>query len=97
VTLDGTYTAVLDRIEDDLAVLEVSDDAGTTHELVVDVADLPEEGRHPDAVFDVETADGELQAVTYDELRTESRKEDAQDRFDRLSSRPPRDERDESG
>jgi hypothetical protein len=91
VTLDGTYTAVLDRLEDDLAVLEVSDDAGDTHELVVDLAALPEDGRHPDAVLEVEIADSELQAATYDDSQTESRKAEAQDRFDRLSSRPPRD------
>jgi hypothetical protein len=96
VTLDGTYTAVLDRIEDDLAVLEVTDDEDDTHELVVDFAALPEAGRHPDAVFEVEMVAGELQTAIYDELRSESRKEDAQDRFDRLSSRPPREERDES-
>lgn len=92
MTLDGTYTAVLDRIEDDLAVLEVSDDADGTHELVVGVDELPAEGRNPDAIFDLELRDGEIAAATYDEGRTESRKADAQDRFDRLSSRPPRDE-----
>lgn len=97
MTLDGTYTAVLDRIEDDLAVLEVSDDDDDTHELVVDVADLPEEGRHPDAVFEVEVSDGEIETATYDELQTEAGKEEAQDRFDRLSSRPPRNESDETG
>jgi len=97
VTLDGTYTAVLDRIEDDLAVLEVSDDEGDTHELVVDVDELPADGRHPDAVFEVELRDGEFTAATYDEPESRSRKAEAQDRFDRLSSRPPRDERDDSG
>jgi hypothetical protein len=83
---DGTHTAVLDRIEDDLAVLEVSDGAGDTHELVVDVTALPTDGRHPNAVFEVRTADGELRNATYDESQSEARLEDAQDRFDGLAS-----------
>lgn len=96
MTLDGTYTAVLDRIEDDLAVLEVTD-GEQTDELVVEMGALPTDGRHPDAVFDVRIAEGELQTATYDESRSESRTEAAQDRFDRLSSRPPRDDHDDSG
>lgn len=92
VVADGTYTAVLDRIEDDLAVLEVSDDAGDTHELAVELAALPTEGRHPDAVFAVRVTDGELQDATYDEQRSESRAEAAQDRFDRLTSQRDGDE-----
>ena len=98
VVADGTYTAVLDRIEDDLAVLEVSDDEGDTHELVVDVAALPADGRQPDAVFEVRVTDGELREATYDESRSESRREAAQDRFDRLTSQPDADENeDEDG
>ena len=97
MTLDGSYTAVLDRVEDDRAVLEVSDDEGDTHELVVDLAALPADGRHADAVFEIEIADGDLQAATYDETESATRTEEAQDRFDRLSSRPPRDEHDDSG
>jgi hypothetical protein len=91
MTLDGTYTAVLDRIEDDLAVLEVSD-GDARHELVVDLAALPEDGQHPDAVFAVDIEDGDLHAATYDEAESEKRKDEAQDRFDQLSSRPPREE-----
>ena len=97
MTLDGSYTAVLDRVEDDRAVLEVSDDEGDTHELVVDLAALPAEGRHADAVFEIEIADGDLQEASYDEAETKARTEEAQDRFDRLSSRPPRDDRDDGG
>jgi hypothetical protein len=82
---DGAYTAVLDRVEDDLAVLEVSDDEGDTHELVVDVDELPAAGRHPNAVFEIRVAAGELRSATYDESRSEERLDDAQDRFDGLA------------
>jgi hypothetical protein len=84
--LDGTYTAVLDRIEDDPAVLEVSDDEDETHELVVEADDFPADGRHPNAVFEIQVTDGELQSATYDEARSETRMEEAQDRFDELAS-----------
>lgn len=85
---DGTHTAVLDRIEDDLAVLEVSGDANSTHELVVEVRSLPADGRHPNAVFEVRVTDGELRDATYDASRSEARFEEAQDRFDGLASKP---------
>jgi hypothetical protein len=93
---DGTYTAVLDRVEDDLAVLEVSDDAGETHELVVAVADLPTAGRHPNAVFEIGVTAGELRTATYDESRSEARLETAQDRFDGLAERQEDDGEDEN-
>lgn len=85
---DGTYTAVLDRIEADLAVLEVSDDEGDTHELVVEAAELPAAGRHPNAVFEVRVEGGALLDATYDASRSEARLEAAQDRFDGLASQP---------
>lgn len=93
---DGTYTAVLDRVEDDLAVLEVSDDAGETHELVVAVADLPTAGRHPNAVFEIGVTAGELRTATYDESWSEARLETAQDRFDGLAERQEDDGEDEN-
>lgn len=92
---DGTHTAVLDRIEDGLAVLEVSDDGGGTHELVVEVDELPTDGRHPNAVFEIRTTDGELRNATNDESRSEARLENAQDRFDELTAQP--DDEDEEG
>lgn len=89
---DGTYTAVLDRVEDDLAVLEVSDDADDTHELVVGVDELPAAGRHLNAVFEIRITAGELRNATYDESRSETRLEDAQDRFDGLAGQPAEDD-----
>ena len=93
---DGTYTAVLDRVEvsqDDskLAVLLLEVDASVVNELVVERERVPEAGRQPDAVFDVCVVDGELQTIDYEPTETDERQEAAQSRFDRLSERPPDD------
>ncbi|WP_436922908.1 DUF3006 domain-containing protein [Halosimplex amylolyticum] len=88
---DGTYTAVVDRIEDGLATLQLEDDDGP-EEFVVYPGQLPEAARHADAVLRVELADGELAEVAYDEAETEARRDQAQDRFDRLSRRPSRED-----
>jgi hypothetical protein len=94
MTLDGEFRAVLDRFEDDLAVLEVETD-DDLRELVVPVAELPERARRVDAVIDVTVSDGELVAASPDRRATRRRKRSAQDRFDRLSRRPPRDDESE--
>jgi hypothetical protein len=88
---NGTYTAVLDRFEDDLAALEVEGEE-ERYELAVPVGALPEEGQAVDAVLVVEIDDGELVDAVYKPIATEERKESSQSRFDRLSSRPPKDE-----
>lgn len=84
---DGSYTAVVDRIEDGLATLEVGG-GDDLYELVVDAEALPEDGRHQDAILNVDVESDELVGATYDESATVERKEDAQSRFDRLSERP---------
>lgn len=88
---DGTYAAVLDRIEDGLATLQV-EDGDDLHALVVDEGKLPAEARRGDAVLRVVVEDGDLADATYDPEATADRREAAQDRFDRLSRRPPDDE-----
>lgn len=88
---DGTYTAVVDRIEDGRAVLEVDGD-DERYELVVDPAALPENGRRQDAVLHVDLVDEAIVDCEFDATETESRTSSAQDRFDRLSSRPPSDD-----
>ena len=90
---DGTYTAVVDAIEDGLATVFFERDGEDVDDAVVDADRLPEEGRHADAIFDVRIEDGSIATATYDPDRTEARSEAAQDRFDRLSSRPPSDDR----
>jgi len=88
---DGEYQAVIDRFEDNLAVLLVSVEANSDEirELVADQTQLPADGRHVNAVLDIRIEDDELSSVTYNPETTESRRQSAQDRFDRLSRRPP--------
>lgn len=89
-------TAVVDRLEGDLAVLVLEAGGETVGEKVVDAAALPEDARHADAVLELTVELGAVTAVAYDASETERRGERAQDRFDRLSRRPPDDDADES-
>jgi hypothetical protein len=85
---DGEYTAVVDRIEETLATLEVGS-GDERYNLVVGEKELPADGRHADAVLRITVIDDELADATYQPEETEQRKADAQRRFDRLSKRPP--------
>lgn len=86
---DGTYTAVVDTVEEGLATLifDRVEERGTGY--VVDAEDLPTSARHQDAVLTVTVVDGEPVEYDYDPEETETRRREAQDRFDRLSQRPP--------
>lgn len=91
---DGSYTAALDRFEVtqadvEQAVLLLEADGEVVDELVVERDQLPEDGQHVDAVFEVTVVNGNLQSVDYQPEETEERSEAAQSRFDRLSRRPP--------
>jgi hypothetical protein len=88
---NGTYRAVVDRFENDLAALEVEGE-DERYELAVPTAALPEEGQAVDAVLVIEVDNGELVDAVYKPKETEGRKESAQSRYDRLSKRPPKDE-----
>jgi hypothetical protein len=92
---DGTYTAVVDRIEDGLVAMEVTTDE-QRHELLVSVGELPAEARQADAVLEIEVRDGDPVAARYDPAATEDRADKAQSRFDQLSRRPPEDGPDDS-
>lgn len=87
---DGTYLGVLDRFEGERAVLVLERGGEDVDDLVVDRTRLPREGRHQDAVFRVELADGEPTRLEYRPGLTRKRRRDAQQRFDRLARRPPR-------
>lgn len=89
---DGEYTAVVDRIEDDLAAVLIEEDGKDAYELLVDPMELPKDGQHADAVLTIELQDGELAEASYEPSETEERRESAQSRFDRLSERPPSDD-----
>lgn len=87
---DGSYTAVLDRIEADaedrpLAVLLLEADGEQVGDLVVPVGALPANARQADAVLAVDVVNGELANAEYRSEETERRAEDAQSRLDRLS------------
>lgn len=89
---DGEYTAVIDAIEDGLATVFFEQDGTDAGHAVIDASEIPEEGRHADAILSVTIADEEIATVDYDPEATATRKDAAQSRFDRLSSRPPSDE-----
>lgn len=82
---NGTVTAVVDRFEDDRAVLVLERDGETAGELVIDAERLPDDGRTVDAVFEVVLSEGAPTDVAFRPERTEHRAESAQRRFDRLS------------
>lgn len=95
MTLDGEFSAVLDRIEDNLAVLELDDD-GDLREFIVAVDHLPPVARRQDAVLEVTLRDGQFVEATYRRRATRRRRQQVQRRFDRLSRRPPKDDDTES-
>jgi len=69
-------------------VLVLERDGETAGELVTDAGDLPDDGRHADAVLEVTLCEGRVVSVEYDPAATEARAESAQRRFERLSRRP---------
>lgn len=83
---DGEYEAVVDRFEDDQAVLEVATD-DEPRQLVVDRTALPTDARHADAILTVTIESSSLTDAVYDAAATRERAQSAQDRFDRLSGR----------
>jgi len=83
------YTGVIDRFEDDLAVILLEEDGEVVDELVLDRGDLPSDAAQEDAILEVTLEDGEVTDLVYDPAETENRKDRAQSRFDRLSERPP--------
>lgn len=89
--MDGTYTAVVDRFEGDLAVLVLERDGEAVDDVAVEADSIPEEAGEG-AVLEVVLEDGWLVDATYQPEATRTRREDAQDRFDALASRPPDDD-----
>ncbi|QAU14084.1 DUF3006 domain-containing protein [Halorubrum sp. BOL3-1] len=89
---DGEYTAVVDAIEDGIARVFFEQDGRDVGDSLFDPSQLPPDGRQADAILMVVVQDGDLVDVTVDTEATQQRRESAQDRFDRLSSRPPSDD-----
>ena len=86
---DGEYTAVVDSIEGGLATVFFEQDGDEAGDALLDVSQLPDDGQHADAVLSVIVMDGVIEDSEYDSERTKQRSEAAQNRFDRLSNRPP--------
>ncbi|WP_439028582.1 DUF3006 domain-containing protein [Haloarchaeobius sp. DT45] len=82
---ERTFTAVLDRFEEDQAVLLCEDDGEQVAELVFPRTFLPPEGRHQDAIFTLRVGGSDQTVLTYEPDETQRRKSAAQSRFDRLS------------
>ena len=86
---DGTYTAVVDAIEDGLATVFFEQDDEEKGNAVIDAKTLPESGQHADAILSVTIEDGTIETATYHPAETADRQSKAQNRFDSLSERPP--------
>jgi len=89
---DGEYTAVVDSIEDDLATVFFERDDEEVGNAVLEVSQLPSDAQHADAILSVTLTESSIKSTTYKPEETTTRAEAAQDRFDRLSERPPSDE-----
>ena len=89
---DGEYTAVVDNVEDGLATVFFERDGEEVGNAVLEASRLPSNARHADAILSVTLSDGRIESASYEPERTATRSEAAQDRFDRLSKRPPSDE-----
>lgn len=96
---DGRYTATVDRIVDDRAVLLIEGDDDVVDERIVPETELPEPARSEGAVLEIELQADHLRDVDYRPDETERRRKELQDRFDRLAERPPGrdDRRDDEG
>lgn len=86
MTLDGSYTATVDRIEEGLAVLLVEADGETVAERHLDEGDLPA-GAGEGAVLELAFEDGDLVDLEYRPDETEDRRDRVRGKFDRLSKR----------
>ena len=89
-----TFTAVLDRFEEEQAVLLLESEGETVDELIMHRDDLPESGRHQDAIFTVTVNEEIVKEIEYDPAETEERAGDTQQQFDRLARRPPSEDED---
>lgn len=87
-------TGVIDRFEEDLAVVLLEDDGDVVDETTIERSELPENAAHTNAVLSVTLSGDTVLDVSYNEEETTRRTQDARERFDRLAERPPRDEND---
>jgi len=85
--MDGTYTAVIDRIVDgETAVVLIEDDGDVVDEYAIPVEELPAKA-DAGTVLEVRIESKDIVAIEVRNEQTEQRKKTNQDRFDRLSKR----------
>ena len=89
---DGDYTAVVDSVEDGLATVFFERDGEEVGNAVLEASQLPSDAQVADAILSVTLTEEHIESATYKPEKTTTRAEAAQDRFDRLSERPPSDE-----
>lgn len=96
MSLDGTVTATIDRIEEGQAVLLVESDGETVDERHCPAADLPEEAAEG-SVCELTFADDELVDVSVRPDETADRRRRLREKFESLSRRIDEDEDDGDG
>lgn len=85
---DGRYRAVLDRVEDGVAVLLLEADGEVVDEDGVDLDELPR-GVETGAILEATYDGGDLRRLVFEPEETARRRTELRDRFDDLAERPP--------
>ncbi|AUX09930.1 hypothetical protein AArcSl_2307 [Halalkaliarchaeum desulfuricum] len=86
--IDGTYIGVLDRIVDGktaVILLEADDEVQDQRDIPIER--VPQEGRKEGSVLAVTVEGSQIEAIEYRPEETTQRREDAQNRLDRLGKR----------
>lgn len=96
MTLDGTYAATIDRIEDGWAVLLVESHGETVDERRRPASELPD-GTEEGAVCELTFDDDELVDLTLRPEATSDRRRRLREKFESLSRRLGEDEEGDSG
>ncbi|GAB7092545.1 hypothetical protein JCM18237_28160 [Halorubrum luteum] len=85
--MNGTYTAVVDRIVDGkTAVLLLEDGDEVIDQIDLPVERLVKQAQHEGVVLTVEMVAGEIDSIQYEPQETRERRESAKERLDRLST-----------
>jgi len=87
-TMDGTYTGVVDRIEDgEIAVILLEEDEQVIKQVDVPVDQLPEPAQTDGGVLSVTLETDEVVSMEYRPDATRERRESIREKLDRLSER----------
>ncbi|WP_265112265.1 DUF3006 domain-containing protein [Halosolutus halophilus] len=86
--MDGTYTGVVDRIEDGkIAVVLLEEGEQVIEQIDVPADRLPEPAQTDGGVLSVTLEEGEVVSMEYRADATRDRRESAQEKLDRLSEK----------